>query len=92
MTQQERLQILDVALRAASIQLHKDILETAVKIIDLIDKKKGETENKRISSRSGFHGLHCPGHDPTRPTHHHGRDRGDGLRGRAGVYRLGRKR
>jgi len=48
MTQQERLQILDVALRAGSIQLHKYTLETVVKIIDLVDKKKGETDIKDI--------------------------------------------
>jgi hypothetical protein len=48
MTPQERLAYIDVALRAGSIQLHKDTLEIVVKIIDLVDKKKGDTDIKDI--------------------------------------------
>jgi|SRR6478609_775242 len=48
MTTEERLVYIDIALRAGSIQLHKDTLETVVKIIDLVDKKKGDTDIKDI--------------------------------------------
>lgn len=44
MTPEERLQYIDIACRASQIQLHKDVLERVLKIIDLVDKKKGETD------------------------------------------------
>lgn len=44
MTPEERLQYIDVACRAAHIQLHKDVLERVLKIIDLVDDKKGKTD------------------------------------------------
>jgi len=43
-----RLNYIDIALRTASIQLHKDTLEIVVKIIDLVDKKQGDTDIKDI--------------------------------------------
>ena len=48
MTQEERLKYIDVSLRVANIELHKQFLEKVVKIIDLVDKKEGDTNIKDI--------------------------------------------
>lgn len=44
MTQEERQQYIDICLRINNIQLHTDILEMVIKSVDLVDKKKGNTD------------------------------------------------
>jgi hypothetical protein len=42
MTENERLEYLDVALRIHKIQVSREILEITVKCLDLVDKSKGK--------------------------------------------------
>lgn len=44
MTPEERQQYIDICLRINNIQLHHDILELVIKSVDLVDKKKGNTD------------------------------------------------
>jgi len=48
MTQEERLQYIDVGLRIANIELHKTLLEKVLLIVDLVDKKKGKANIKDV--------------------------------------------
>lgn len=48
MTPDERLQYIDIGLRVANIELHKDLLKRVVLIVDLVDEKKGKTDLKDI--------------------------------------------
>lgn len=44
MTQEEILHYIDICLRINNIQLHANILEIVVKSVDLVNKKKGNTD------------------------------------------------
>jgi len=44
MTEEERLQYIDVGLRLANIELHKDLLRRVVAIIDLVAEKEGQAD------------------------------------------------
>lgn len=44
MTPEERQQYIDICLRINNIQLHESILEMVIKSVDLVDKKKGNTD------------------------------------------------
>lgn len=48
MTPKERLTYIDVALRMANIELHKNLLEKIVCIVDLVDRKKGNSNVKDV--------------------------------------------
>ena len=48
MTQQERLDYVDLALRANNIQLCNSIKIKFLKIMDIIDKEKGKTTLDKI--------------------------------------------
>jgi hypothetical protein len=45
---EDRLKYIDVGLRLANIQLHKELLEKVVKIVDLVDKKGGKANIEDI--------------------------------------------
>jgi len=44
MTQEERLQYIDVGLRLANVDLHKDLLKRIIAIIDLVAEKEGQAD------------------------------------------------
>lgn len=43
MTQDEKIQYVDVGLRFLNIELHKELLIKVIKVIEVVDKKKGKT-------------------------------------------------
>jgi hypothetical protein len=48
MTQEERQKYIDVGLRILNIQLHPELLTKIIKVIDIVDKKKGNTNIEDI--------------------------------------------
>ena len=48
MTEQERQKYIDVGLRILNIQLHPELLTKVIKVIDLVDKKKGDVNIEDI--------------------------------------------
>lgn len=44
MTQVERLQYINMVLKFQNIELHSDLLKRVVASVDLVNKKKGETD------------------------------------------------
>lgn len=48
MTEQERQKYIDVGLRILNIQLHPELLAKVIKVIDLVDKKKGDVNIEDI--------------------------------------------
>lgn len=48
MTPEEKIKYVDYGLRLLKIELHKDILEKVIQVVELVDKKKGETTMKDI--------------------------------------------
>lgn len=48
MTQEERRKYIDVGLRMLNIQLHPELLIKVIKVIDIVDKKKGNTNIEDI--------------------------------------------
>ena len=48
MTEEERLKYIDVGLRILNIQLHETLLIKLIKVIDLVDEKKGDTNIEDI--------------------------------------------
>lgn len=48
MTPDEKIKYVDYGLRLLKIELHKDILEKVIQVVELVDKKKGETTMKDI--------------------------------------------
>lgn len=47
-TEQERQKYIDVGLRILNIQLHPELLAKVIKVIDLVDKKKGDVNIEDI--------------------------------------------
>lgn len=43
MTKEERKKYVDICLRINNIQLHSEILDLVIKSVDLVDKKKGNS-------------------------------------------------
>lgn len=43
MTQDDKIRYVDIGLRLLNIELHKELLIKVVKVIDIVDKKKGKT-------------------------------------------------
>ena len=48
MSEQERQKYIDVGLRCLNIQLHPELLTKLIKVIDIVDKKKGNTNIEDI--------------------------------------------
>lgn len=48
MSEQERQKYIDVGLRILNIQLHPELLAKVIKVVDLVDKKKGNTNIEDI--------------------------------------------
>lgn len=48
MTPEEKIQYVNYGLKLLSIELHKDLLEKVIKVIEVVDKKKGQTTMKDI--------------------------------------------
>jgi len=43
MTPEEKIRYVDVGLRLLNIELHKDLLEKVIQVIEVVDKKKGNS-------------------------------------------------
>ena len=43
MTPEERQKYIDIGLRMRNIQLHPELLKKVLEIVDLVDRKKGDT-------------------------------------------------
>jgi len=52
MKKTNRLNYIDISLRVLNIQLSPDILKKVVDVVDLVDKKRGDTDIKDILERS----------------------------------------
>jgi hypothetical protein len=48
MTPEEKIQYVNYGLKLLSIELHKDLLEKVISVIEVVDKKKGQTTIKDI--------------------------------------------
>lgn len=48
MTPEEKFQYVNYGLKILSIELHKDLLEKVIKVIEVVDNKKGQTTVKDI--------------------------------------------
>jgi hypothetical protein len=48
MTPEEKIQYVNYGLKLLSIELHKDLLEKVISVIEVVDKKKGQTSIKDI--------------------------------------------
>lgn len=46
MTPEEKIKYVDVGLRLLNIELHKELLDKVIKVIEIIDKKKGNSNVK----------------------------------------------
>jgi hypothetical protein len=46
MTPEEKIQYVNYGLKLLNIELHKDLLEKVISVIEVVDKKKGETTIK----------------------------------------------
>jgi hypothetical protein len=46
MTPEEKIQYVNYGLKLLSIELHKDLLEKVISVIEIVDKKKGESNIK----------------------------------------------
>jgi len=46
MTPEEKIQYVDVGLRLLNIELHKELLKKVIKVIEVVDKKKGNSNVK----------------------------------------------
>ena len=46
MTPQEKIKYVDIGLRLLNIELHKELLKKVIKVIEIIDKKKGNSNIK----------------------------------------------
>jgi hypothetical protein len=46
MTPEEKIQYVDVGLRLLNIELHKELLKKVIKVIEIVDKKKGNSNVK----------------------------------------------
>ncbi len=46
MTPEEKIQYVNYGLKLLSIELHKDLLEKVISVIEVVDKKKGESTIK----------------------------------------------
>jgi hypothetical protein len=46
MTPDEKIQYVNVGLRLLNIQLHKELLDKVIKVIEVVDKKKGNSNVK----------------------------------------------
>jgi hypothetical protein len=43
MTKEEKIKYVDVGLRVLNIELHQELLKKVIKVIEIVDKKKGNT-------------------------------------------------
>ena len=48
MTPEEKIQYVNYGLKLLNIELHKDLLEKVISVIEVVDKKKGQTTIKDI--------------------------------------------
>lgn len=48
MTSEEKNQYVNYGLKLLGIELHKDIIEKVIKVVEVVDKKKGQTTMKDI--------------------------------------------
>lgn len=48
MTPEEKIQYVNYGLKLLSIELHRDLLEKVIKVIEVVDEKKGQTTMKDI--------------------------------------------
>lgn len=48
MTPEEKIQYVNYGLKLLSIELHKDLLEKVIKVIEVVDRKQGKTTMKDI--------------------------------------------
>lgn len=46
MTPEEKIKYIDVGLRLLNIELHKELLDKVIKVIEIVDKKKGNSNVK----------------------------------------------
>lgn len=46
MTPEEKIQYVDVGLRLLNIELHKELLKKVIQVIEVVDKKKGNSNVK----------------------------------------------
>jgi len=46
MTPEEKIQYVDVGLRLLNIELHKELLKKLIQVIEVVDKKKGNSNVK----------------------------------------------
>jgi hypothetical protein len=46
MTPEEKIQYVDVGLRLLNIELHKELLKKVIQVIEIVDKKKGNSNVK----------------------------------------------
>jgi len=46
MTPEEKIKYVDVGLRLLNIELHKELLKKVIKVIEIVDKKKGNLNVK----------------------------------------------
>lgn len=46
MTPEEKIKYVDVGLRLLNIELHKELLDKVIKVIEIVDKKKGNSNVK----------------------------------------------
>ena len=52
MTPEEKIQYVDVGLRLLNIELHKEILNKVIKVIEIVDNKKGKARLLDVKSVS----------------------------------------
>lgn len=48
MTQEEKIEYVDYGLKLLKIELHKELLEKILQVVELVDNKKGETTIKDV--------------------------------------------
>lgn len=48
MNKEQRLKYIDIGLRVCNIEIHKDLLEKVIAVVDLVDKKEGKTSTKDL--------------------------------------------
>jgi hypothetical protein len=46
MTEKEKIQYVDVGLRLLNIEIHKELLKKVIQVIEIVDKKKGNSNVK----------------------------------------------
>lgn len=48
MTQEEKIEYVDYGLKLLKIELHKELLEKVIQVVELVENKKGQTTIKDV--------------------------------------------